>query len=173
MRDRVNSWQSRHCGRRLVHTDISDTLPRSTGVAVAERVFPVLYKAWYQNAGTALLWPVGAGNQVLPWSAGCCLTSRTGRQRPRASWHWSQRVRKFGGYAANARGTNQACRSGLRVASSKGTSPPLFQGEVRSTRTTPPLSRFRCERPGASCSFAPRLSSCWRQSSASSRRHRA
>src|ERR1700682_1674543 len=42
------------------------TLPRSIGVAVAERVFPVLWKAWYRNAGATSLSPVGAGNQVLP-----------------------------------------------------------------------------------------------------------
>src|SRR6266436_9342188 len=34
------------------------TLPRSTGVAVAERVFPVLWKAWYRNAGATSLSPV-------------------------------------------------------------------------------------------------------------------
>src|SRR5258708_15693680 len=42
------------------------TLPRSTGVAVAERVFPVLWKAWYRNAGATSLSPVAAGNQGLP-----------------------------------------------------------------------------------------------------------
>src|SRR5258708_32967875 len=42
------------------------TLPRSTGVAVAERVFPVLWKAWYRNAGATSLSPVAAGNQALP-----------------------------------------------------------------------------------------------------------
>ena len=41
------------------------TLPRSSGVAVAERVFPVLWKAWYRNAGATSLSPVAAGNQVL------------------------------------------------------------------------------------------------------------
>jgi len=34
-------------------------------VAVAERVFPVLSKAWHQNAGAPSLSPVAAGNQVL------------------------------------------------------------------------------------------------------------
>src|SRR6202043_4112007 len=42
------------------------TLPRSTGVAVAERVFPVLWKAWYRNAGATSLSPVAAENQGLP-----------------------------------------------------------------------------------------------------------
>jgi hypothetical protein len=41
------------------------TLPRSSGVAVAERVFLVLYKAWYPDAGATPLSPVAAGNQVL------------------------------------------------------------------------------------------------------------
>jgi hypothetical protein len=41
------------------------TLPRSSGVAVAERVFPVLWKAWYRNADATPLSPVAAGNQVL------------------------------------------------------------------------------------------------------------
>jgi hypothetical protein len=40
------------------------TLPRSNGVAVAERVFPVLWRAWYRNAGVTPLSPVAAGNQV-------------------------------------------------------------------------------------------------------------
>jgi hypothetical protein len=43
------------------------TLLRSSGVAVAERVFPVLWKAWYRNAGATSLSPVAAGNQGLPW----------------------------------------------------------------------------------------------------------
>jgi hypothetical protein len=42
------------------------TLPRSSGIAVAERVFPVLWKAWYRNAGAPSLSPVAAGNQGLP-----------------------------------------------------------------------------------------------------------
>src|ERR1700736_6730601 len=42
------------------------TLPRSSRVAVAERVFPVLWKAWYRNAGATSLSPVAAGNQGLP-----------------------------------------------------------------------------------------------------------
>ena len=41
------------------------TLPRSSRVAVAERVFPVLWRAWYRNAGATPLSPVAAGNQVL------------------------------------------------------------------------------------------------------------
>ena len=41
------------------------TLPRSCGVAVAERVFPVLQRAWYRNARATSLSPVAAGNQVL------------------------------------------------------------------------------------------------------------
>jgi hypothetical protein len=44
------------------------TLPRSSGVAVAERVFPVLWRAWYRNAGATALSPVAAGNQVLALS---------------------------------------------------------------------------------------------------------
>jgi hypothetical protein len=44
------------------------TLPRSSGVAVAERVFPVLWRAWYRNAGATPLSPVAAGNQVLALS---------------------------------------------------------------------------------------------------------
>src|SRR5260370_42158404 len=42
------------------------TLPRSNGVAVAERVFPVLWKAWYRTASATSLSPVAAGNQGLP-----------------------------------------------------------------------------------------------------------
>src|SRR5438445_8033637 len=44
------------------------SLPRSSGVAVAERVFPVLWRAWYRNAGATPLSPVAAGNQVLALS---------------------------------------------------------------------------------------------------------
>jgi hypothetical protein len=44
------------------------TLPRSSGVAVAERVFPVLWRTWYRNAGATPLSPVAAGNQVLALS---------------------------------------------------------------------------------------------------------
>jgi hypothetical protein len=50
------------------------TLPRSSGVAVAERVFPVLWKAWYRNAGATSLSPVAAGNQGYLWYDGHCLT---------------------------------------------------------------------------------------------------
>jgi hypothetical protein len=38
--------------------------------AVAERVFPVLYKAWYRNVCATSLSPVAAGNQVLLWRTG-------------------------------------------------------------------------------------------------------
>src|SRR6266850_7917742 len=48
------------------------TLPRSSGVAVAERVFPVLWRAWYRNAGATPLSPVAAGNQVLALSPVPC-----------------------------------------------------------------------------------------------------
>ena len=48
------------------------TLPRSSGVAVAERVVPVLWKAWHRNADATLLSSVAEGNQVL---AGYCLIS--------------------------------------------------------------------------------------------------
>src|SRR5436305_4064365 len=52
------------------------TLPRSSGVAVAGRVFPVLWKAWYRNAGAAhcrrsaqeikgYLWYAGATRPLL------------------------------------------------------------------------------------------------------------
>ena len=48
------------------------TLPRSSRVAVAERVFPVLWRAWYRNAGATPLSPVAAGNQVLALSPVAC-----------------------------------------------------------------------------------------------------
>jgi ABC transporter substrate binding protein len=48
------------------------TLPRSSGVAVAERVFPVLWRAWYRNAGAPPLSPVAAGKQVLALSPVPC-----------------------------------------------------------------------------------------------------
>jgi hypothetical protein len=38
--------RSRPCSRRMNPTAISASLPRSSGVAVAARVFPVLWRAW-------------------------------------------------------------------------------------------------------------------------------
>ena len=39
--------------------------PSRAAFAVAERVFPVLWRAWYRNADATPLSPVAAGNQVL------------------------------------------------------------------------------------------------------------
>jgi hypothetical protein len=53
---------------RQSHTD---TLPRSSGVAVTERVFPVLFiVSWHRHAGATSLSLVAAENQVLAWYAG-------------------------------------------------------------------------------------------------------
>jgi hypothetical protein len=45
------------------HTAISASLPRSSGVAVAARVFPSYGELGYRNAGAASLSSVAAGNQ--------------------------------------------------------------------------------------------------------------
>jgi hypothetical protein len=51
------------------------TLPRSVGVAVAERVFPsYLLRAWHRHAGATSLSPVAEENQV-PALVRRCLTS--------------------------------------------------------------------------------------------------
>src|ERR1700736_4952244 len=58
------------------------TLPRSSGVAVAERVFPVLWKAWYRNAGARHCRRSQQEIKGYLWYDGHCLSSPTGRRLP-------------------------------------------------------------------------------------------
>jgi hypothetical protein len=61
--------------RRMNHTAHTGPLPRSNGIAVAERVFPVLSKAWHVMLARRHCRRSQQEIKSWLWQVGHCLTS--------------------------------------------------------------------------------------------------